>query len=179
MPTTSSPWASPSSPAGRRLLLSEPATADDIPVLDDATLALGAALGAAPTAPAPTSAPAVRAHPARRTAALASVRRAPRRGLVAAALVVSLLAIGTTAGLERPAPAATTQASTAASAPSMPHLGHAAGIALAADRVAAGDVAVGLIAPTESVRADGKEEDPLARRLGTLMALEAAQLSIG
>ncbi|QYG95234.1 hypothetical protein HC251_24250 [Iamia sp. SCSIO 61187] len=61
MPTTTSPWASPSSPAGRRLLLTEPATLDAVPVLDDATFA---ALAQTAAEPLPASSAATPASPA-------------------------------------------------------------------------------------------------------------------
>jgi hypothetical protein len=113
VPTTSSPWASPSSPAGRRLLQAEPATADDIPVLDEATLALGAALVAASTPATPG-----RSHPRQRPSVA-------RRGLAAAALVVAVLGLGASASRAHPAPTAPT----AAAAPTA--LAHAAGAAVA------------------------------------------------
>jgi hypothetical protein len=179
VPTTSSPWASPSSPAGRRLLQSEPATADDIPILDEATLALGAALVAA-SAPA-TAVVAPPASPARRRSTVRARARsgvapaaAPgRRGLVAAALVMGLLAVGATAGLDRPAPAASAPVEAAPLA-----LGRAAGAVLGAETpapVPGGRVVVGLIEPTEAVGAApfAPAAPTLAARLGHLVALAA------
>lgn len=177
MPTTSSPWASPSSPAGRRLLQSEPATADGIPVLDEATLALGAALVAVPTATATLTAPVVsaarpRAGTVRARGRVAMAGALGRRGLVAA-LVMGLLAVGATAGLDRPAPAVS------APVPAAPlALGRAAGSVLGADTaplVPGGRVVVGLIAPTAAVVAvPGHPAGPtLAERLGALLAVAA------
>ncbi|HEX7134781.1 MAG TPA: hypothetical protein VF228_19560 [Iamia sp.] len=123
MPTTSSPWASPSSPAGRRLLHAEAETVDDIPVLDEATLALGAALVAAAASPGG----------ARRRPSVA------RRGLAAAALVIAVLGLGASARRDHPVPAAPT------AAPAPLALAHAAGSALASDvppAVAGGEVVV-------------------------------------
>ena len=178
MPTTSSPWASPSSPAGRRLLQSEPATADGIPVLDEATLALGAALVAVSAAPvavaASVGAARRRAGTVRHRARcrVATVGALGRRGVVAA-LVTGLLAVGATAGLERPAPAASGPVPAAPLA-----LGRAAGVVLGAGTpapVPGGRVVVGLIAPTAAVGiAPGRPAGPtLARRLGRLLALAA------
>ena len=194
MPTTSSPWASPSSPAGRRLLLTEPSTLDAIPVLDDATLALGAALVAASATTDPTPAPRIAsasaAHRPASTAASArsSVpsrshrgRPAVRRGMVAAALAVGLLAVGAAPVLDRPAPALS------ASAPVASHaLGRAAGVAVgtsgpvAPGPLADGQVVVGLVDPTETLRATPAGAPPsLGGRLGTLVALAAEEQSAG
>ena len=177
MPTTSSPWASPSSPAGRRLLQSEPATADGIPVLDEAALALGAALVAAASAPlpAPVVVDPIAASSRRRTPfGIAPVVARGRRGLVAAGLAMALLVVGTTAGLDRPAPAAS------GPVPDEPQaLGRAAGSALGAGPSSVplpdGQVVVGLIDPTEAVGATpgAPVATPLAPRLGHLVALAA------
>ena len=174
MPTTSSPWASPSSPAGRRLLQSEPATADGIPVLDEATLALGAALVAVSAAPVAVAAPVAPSRPRGRAATVVALGR---RGLVAAALVMGLLAVGTTAGLDRPAPAASGPLPAAPLA-----LGRAAGSVLGTATpapVPGGRVVVGLIAPTAAVgAAPGHPAGPtLAERLGELLALAAEDAS--
>lgn len=172
MPTTSSPWASPSSPAGRRLLQSEPATADAVPVLDAATLAVGAALAAttdarlAAASTVPTSAsPAPCARSGRRP-------RTGRRVLAAATLVVGLLAVGA-AGLDEPAPASPR----AAAGPVA--LGRAAGAAMTPDvapPVAGGQVVVELIDPIQTMAATPSAvEAGLAERLGTLVALAAEE----
>lgn len=172
MPTTSSPWASPSSPAGRRLLLAEPPTADDIPVLDPATFArLGQAASASPGAlPSPST------HPAPAPSGLRPTPRTqrPRRSLVAAALVVAVLALGLGTGQGRPDAAPVASPTTPATPGA---LAQAAG-AMAADvppPVAGGAVAVGLIDPTETMRATPLTGRTLAERLGTLVALAAEE----
>ncbi len=194
MPTTSSPWASPSSPAGRRLLHAEPATLDAIPVLDDALLALGAALTATPpvavAAAAPAPAPAVVAAPAVVPAVIALVPApastpGPAPAVPARALAVapSPAALAATPGPAPavPAPALAVAAGLAAVVPSAAGPAPAARSlsrrtarrVLAAAVVAIIALGVGAgIDRTPPVSADAEATGPLALGRATGLALD-------
>lgn len=199
MPTTSSPWARPSSPAGRRLLHAEPPTLDDIPLLTPALLAVGRTLATAIPAPEPvstsvappSSAPAPAASPGRRPAGgprsatgVGPAHGRPARLAAVAALVVGLLAVGAPAALDRSAPAA----SAAAPTPTLSDvLGRATGSVLGADVAAApapagaGQVVVALIDPTAPMTATpgARAALPLAERVGSLLAIGTEVLPAG
>lgn len=109
MSRTSSPWATPSSPAGRRLLDAEPVTLDAIPVL---TLAVTTGPGGEPSGPAPVapSAPSpalVRPRPVvparhhRRSARWARLGRAPAGALAVAMLALAPVGAAPAAGPTR------------------------------------------------------------------------------
>ncbi|HEU5149571.1 MAG TPA: hypothetical protein VFU19_03690 [Iamia sp.] len=198
MPTTSSPWARPSSPAGRRLLHAEPPTLDDIPLLTPALLAVGRTLATATPAPepvstsvaSPPSAPAPAASPGRRPAGgprsatgVGPAHGRPARLAAVAALLVGLLAVGAPAALDRSAPAAS-----AAPAPTLSDvLGRATGSVLGADVAAApapadaGQVVVALIDPTAPMTATpgARAALPLAERVGSLLAIGTEVLPAG
>lgn len=184
MTRTSAPWATPSSTAGRRLLLTEPATLDAIPVLDDATFAalaaapvppagaptaavappLPAATPDAASAPAPARLPAAAPSPSRRVAARrdgdgppssCSRRAARHRRLVPGAMGV-LLAVG--ALVAAASPATVVEAAPVATAPFAVELG-----AVAVDSSAAEEVAVS--APTTVPRAKDTRDGEVAAAL--------------